>query len=518
MQSRASRQRELWRRFRKTWPGYLFISPAGLLITVFSYIAIIFSLYISFHQYDIISEARPFEGLENYTRALSDKLVRIGFRNTFIYVIVIVPSITIISLMLAVLGNQVRRGRALFRTVFFIPTITPIVVTSMLWVWLYEPTGGINRLLQMINVEGPNWLFNPKTALPAIMIMTIWGAVGYYMIIFLARGLAEIPEVFYEAAKVDGAGRWHTFWNITIPLLRNSLIFAFVTLTIAAFQVFTQVFIMTQGGPMNQTQTVQMVVYHYAFERFEMGYASGHLLAVVRRDLLLFRFAVEVVHVAGAVLIHGAYTIRPRRRGERTRQAASGCHQAQLYHLHLCAADCPRPQHDLPLHVDAGQLLQKPGPTSSPIPIRSFPMPPTLSTYYAALTIGRMGVYLGNSILYAAAVLIVQLFIDSLAAYSFARVDFPGRETLFLAVLADADAARLGYADSDISDRAWVGPDKYIHGGGAAGFCRRVRHIPVAPVLPQHPAPNWRTPPALTAPAFSAPIGASCCPWPNRPW
>ena len=274
LQSRASRNRELWRRLRKTWPGYLFISPAGLLITVFSYVAIIFSLYISFHQYDIISEARPFEGLENYARALNDKLVRISFRNTFVYVAVIVPSITVISLLLAVLGNQVRRGRALFRTVFFVPTITPIVVTSMLWVWLYEPTGGINRLLQMINVEGPNWLFDPSTALPAIMIMTIWGAVGYYMIIFLA-GLAEIPEVFYEAAKVDGAGRWHTFWKITIPLLRNSLIFAFVTLTIAAFQVFTQAFIMTQGGPMNSTQTVQMVVYHYAFQRFQMGYASA---------------------------------------------------------------------------------------------------------------------------------------------------------------------------------------------------------------------------------------------------
>jgi len=193
LQSRASRNRELWRRLRKTWPGYLFISPAGLLITVFSYVAIIFSLYISFHQYDIISEARPFEGLENYARALNDKLVRISFRNTFVYVAVIVPSITVISLLLAVLGNQVRRGRALFRTVFFIPTITPIVVTSMLWVWLYEPTGGINRLLQMINIEGPNWLFDPSTALPAIMIMTIWGAVGYYMIIFLA-GLAEIPS------------------------------------------------------------------------------------------------------------------------------------------------------------------------------------------------------------------------------------------------------------------------------------------------------------------------------------
>ena len=273
-QSQASKYNDLWKRVRKTWQGYLFISPAAVLISIFSYIAIAFSLYISFHEYDILTDARPFEGLANYSRALTDSLVRISFRNTFLYVIVIVPAITIISLFLAVLGNQVRRGRALFRTVFFIPTITPVVVTSMLWVWLYEPTGGVNKLLDLVGIEGPNWLFNPLTALPAIMVMTIWGAVGYYMIIFLA-GLAEIPEVFYEAAKVDGAGRWRTFWHITIPLLRNSLIFAVVTLTIAAFQVFTQVFIMTRGGPMNQTQTVQMVVYHYAFETFEMGYAAA---------------------------------------------------------------------------------------------------------------------------------------------------------------------------------------------------------------------------------------------------
>ena len=272
--SLESRSHSLWYRLKKTWPAYVFLSPAVLLISIFSYVAIGFSLYISFHKYDLITDVRPFVGLENYTEAFGDKLVKIGFRNTILYVVAIVPAITLISLFLAVLGNQVRKGRAVFRTIFFIPTITPGVVTAMIWVWLYEPTGGVNRLLKMVGVSGPNWLFDPSTALIAIMLMTIWAAVGYYMIIFLA-GLAEIPQTFYEAAKVDGAFPRHTFWYITLPLLRNSLIFVVVTLTIAAFQVFTQVFIMTRGGPMNSTQTVQMVVYTYAFSYFEMGYASA---------------------------------------------------------------------------------------------------------------------------------------------------------------------------------------------------------------------------------------------------
>jgi multiple sugar transport system permease protein len=271
---RASKRQEVWKRIKKTWQGYLFISPAAILIMVFSYLAIGFSLYISFCQYDIISEQHPFTGLENYKRAFADELVGVGFRNTIVYVAVIVPSITILALLLAVLGNQVRRARSIFRTIFFIPTITPIVVTSLLWVWLLEPTGGVNKVLRVFGINGPNWLFDPFTALPAIMVMTLWGAVGYYMVIFLA-GLAEIPQVFYEAAKVDGASPHHTFWYITIPLLRNSLIFVVVTLTIAAFQMFTQAFIMTKGGPINATQTVQLVIYRYAFSNFEVGYASA---------------------------------------------------------------------------------------------------------------------------------------------------------------------------------------------------------------------------------------------------
>ena len=263
----------LWR-LRKTWAGYLFVSPAALLIIFFSYVAMVFSLYISFFQWDIITERHDFVGLDNFRRAFADPVVQVSFKNTATYVVAIVPGIVGGSLALAVLGNQVRRGRALFRTVYFIPTITPGVVVAMLWVWIFEPTGALNRLLGSIGVNGPNWLFDRGTALLAIIIMTLWGAMGYYMIIFMA-GLSDIPEVFYEAAKVDGASRWATFWSITIPLLRNSLIFVFVTLTIGAFQMFTQVFIMTRGGPMQATQTVQYTIYQQAFQLLEMGYASA---------------------------------------------------------------------------------------------------------------------------------------------------------------------------------------------------------------------------------------------------
>jgi multiple sugar transport system permease protein len=268
------RQPTLWKRLKKSYAAYVFVSPAALLITMFSYVAIFFSLYISFHQWDIITNIQNFNGFDNYVRALQDPIVRTSFWNTLYYVVGIVPSITLGALLLAVMANQIQKGRAIFRTIYFIPTITPGVVTAMLWVWVFEPTGVMNRVLALAGIAGPNWLFNRSTAMPAIIIMTLWSAVGYYMIIFMA-GLADIPDVFFDAAKVDGANRWQTFWYVTLPLLSNSLIFVVVTLTISAFQMFTQVFIMTRGGPSYATQTVQLTVYQQAFQFLEIGYASA---------------------------------------------------------------------------------------------------------------------------------------------------------------------------------------------------------------------------------------------------
>lgn len=266
--------RSLKRRLKKHWAGYLFVSPAIALILVFSYAAIAFSLYITLHQWDIITSAKPFVGIANYAKALRSPLVRTAFRNTALYVVVIVPVLTSLSLALAVLGNQVRLGRAIYRTIFFIPTVIPGVVTAMLWIWLFQADGGINRALALVGISGPNWLFDKNTAMPAIILMTIWGAVGYQMLIFMA-GLADIPHVFYEAAWIDGADKWQTFLHVTVPLLRNSFIFVVVTLTISGFQMFTQAYIMTKGGPMNQTQTVALVIYRYGFQELQMGYAAS---------------------------------------------------------------------------------------------------------------------------------------------------------------------------------------------------------------------------------------------------
>jgi multiple sugar transport system permease protein len=264
----------LWRRLRRTYAGYLFISPAAALIVLFSYIAIIFSLYISLFDWDIVTDSRKYLGLANFRRALGDPVVGTSFVNTAVYVLGTVPTVIVGALLLAVLGKQVQRGRAVFRTIYFIPTITPLVVTSMIWIWIYESSGVLNALLGTFGIDGPNWLFTRSTAMPSVVILSVWAALGYYMIIFMA-GLADIPEVFYEAAKVDGANRWQGFWYITVPLLRNSLIFALVTLTIVAFQVFTQVFILTQGGPANATTTVQVLIYRHAFQFLEMGYAGA---------------------------------------------------------------------------------------------------------------------------------------------------------------------------------------------------------------------------------------------------
>jgi multiple sugar transport system permease protein len=261
-------------RLKRILPSYLFISPAVSLLVLFSLISVLYSFYISFRDYSIISTDHMFVGLANYRKAFGEPLVRLAFKNTATYVIAFVPTVTVGSLILAVLGNQIVWGRTLYRICFFIPTIVPVVVTSILWIWVYEPNGVLNRVLGFFGLEGPNWLMTPSLAMAAVVIMSVWMGLGYNMVIFMA-GLADIPEVYYEAARVDGASRMDTFWHITLPLLRNAIIFVMVTLTIGAFQVFTQVYIMTRGGPMDMTQTVQYIIFREGFLLMKMGYAAS---------------------------------------------------------------------------------------------------------------------------------------------------------------------------------------------------------------------------------------------------
>lgn len=270
-----SRSKPWWRTPRKWIAGYLFAAPAITLLIIFSVISIAVSLYISFFDYDIIRRGGPFVGLGNYSEALfEDDLFWVAMLNTSLYVVCVVPAITVFGFLLALAGHKVRHGKGFFRTVYFLPSVTPIVVISLIWVWLYSPQGMFNQLLDAIGIQGPNWLIENHTALPSVMIMSIWVAVGYYVVIYLA-GLADIPQDFYDAARVDGANWWQEMIHVTIPLLRNVTLFVTVTLAIGAFQVFTQMYIMTQGGPGSATTSIQLLIFREGFQYFRMGYAAA---------------------------------------------------------------------------------------------------------------------------------------------------------------------------------------------------------------------------------------------------
>jgi multiple sugar transport system permease protein len=267
--------RPYWQQPRKWIIGYLFAGPAVILLILFSLISIGVSLYLSFFNYDIIARGGPFVGLGNYREAIfEDDLFWTALFNTAYYAAGVVPGITIFAFLLALAGHGVRYGKSVFRTIYFLPSITPIVVISLVWVWLYSPEGMFNQLLERIGIGGPNWLMEAGWAMPSIIIMSIWVHVGYYVVIYLA-GLADIPRDFYDAAKVDGANVWQEILHITVPLLRNVTLFVTVTLAIGAFQVFSQIYIMTLGGPGSATTSMQLLIFRQGFQYFRMGYASA---------------------------------------------------------------------------------------------------------------------------------------------------------------------------------------------------------------------------------------------------
>lgn len=271
----SHKSRPFWQQPRKWIAGYFFAGPAILLIIVFSLIAIAFSLYVSFFQYDVISQNRPFLGLGNYREALfKDRLFWTALKNTTYYVIGVVPGITIIAFLLALAGHKVRWGRSTFRTIYFLPSITPAVAMALVWVWMYSPRGMFNQVLAAFGLTGPNWLMDFQLAMPSVIIMSIWLSVGYYTVIYLA-GMADIPPEFYDAARVDGASPWQEIRYVTIPLLRNVTSFVTITLGIFAFQVFQQVYIMTRGGPGDATVTMQLLIFRNGFQYFRMGYAAA---------------------------------------------------------------------------------------------------------------------------------------------------------------------------------------------------------------------------------------------------
>jgi len=256
-----------------------FLTPAAVLLGVFMVLPFVMAFILSFTNQRLIPSPRgtQFVGLLNYFRIMGDDLFKIGLKNNAVFVIIVVPLQTALALALAVLVNIKVRGNKLFRTIYFIPTVTTMVVVSVIWSFLYHPDGLINGFLSWVTWgawEGIDFLQNTATAFPAIMLMSIWQGVGFQMLIFLAA-LQEIPDSFYEAADIDGANTWQQFLYITLPQLKNTTTFVIISTTILAFRLFTQVFVMTNGGPRNSTYTVMLHIYNMAFKRLNIGYASA---------------------------------------------------------------------------------------------------------------------------------------------------------------------------------------------------------------------------------------------------
>ena len=263
-------------RLQRRWNfwGYLYILPNFLGFLLFMLVPIIMALVFSFTNYDVISQM-DFVGINNYVGLFTDDQFITSLLNTLWFAVLTVPTGVILALLLAVLFNRQIRGISIFRTFVFIPVITSMVAVSLVWSMLYEDNAGLlNTLLGYVGLGPVHWLTDTNIAMISIAIMSVWKGLGYNMTIFLA-GLQGVPGELYEAATIDGATARQKFMKITVPMIAPTTYFVTLMALIGSLQVFDQVWIMTQGGPVDATKTVAMYLYQYGFQFYKMGYACA---------------------------------------------------------------------------------------------------------------------------------------------------------------------------------------------------------------------------------------------------
>ena len=262
------------RQKRETLFGYIFTGPQIIGYLSFVLFPMIFSLVLCFCQWDL-SDTLTFVGFKNFEAIFRDKIFWKSIGNTFLYLCIVVPLTLITSLTLALLTNRKLPFMKFYRAAFFLPMVTSTVAIAMVWIFIYQPEGGIiNSFLNSLGVmNAPKWLLDPKFARWAVSILSIWLKAGYYYIIFDA-GLKNIPNELYEAADIDGASLFRKVRKITIPMLSSVMFFVSVMLFIDVFNMFNEVYIMTSGGPDYSTYTLSMYIYFYAFNQFDMGRAA----------------------------------------------------------------------------------------------------------------------------------------------------------------------------------------------------------------------------------------------------
>ena len=266
--------------WRQDLTGWAFAAPFVILFGVFMAFPILAALILSFTSFGLRDLQSPlgtsFVGLQNYIELFADPKFWTSLGNTVYFVVAGVPLTLILGLVIAnALSRGITRFRTAFRVGYYLPVITSIVAIAVVWRFLLNPEVGlINLLLQNLGITGPAWLANPALAMPSIIAMAVWRNVGFAMVVFVA-GMQAIPVVLYEAAAIDGAGRWKAFRYVTLPMLRPTILFMVVITTIGYLQLFEEPFVMTDGGPLDATLSVTMYMYQQGFEFFDQGYASA---------------------------------------------------------------------------------------------------------------------------------------------------------------------------------------------------------------------------------------------------
>lgn len=289
---------------RRRWAGLLYVLPAALILGAFQLFPVIYALGLSLTDWNFIRPRASFVGLQQYQTMLADPSFQIAITNTIIYTIGVVLIAGTLGLLLAVALNRRLPGIGLYRTLLFLPFVTATSTAAVVWKWMYapNPSGLINQIVALFGIAPQRWLLDPNLALPSVMAMSVWQSTGYTMIIFLA-GLQGISRHVIEAAMVDGAGWWHRFRHITLPLLTPTLFFVGVVSVIHSFQAVSQVIILTEGGPLRRTLLLVYYLYQQAFGAFKMAYGSAIAITlfvcIALFTLLQWRLAEKRVHYDG---------------------------------------------------------------------------------------------------------------------------------------------------------------------------------------------------------------------------
>ena len=274
----------------------LFILPALLGTAVFIIIPVFFSFYLSFCKWDLLSPIE-FAGLQNYKELLTSPAFGLIIKNTFVFALSTAVIALIIPLVLAAALNSRIRGTEFFKTAYFLPFITPMIVAAIVWEWIFDPNNGLLNYILKAHI---NWLYDTHTAMIALIIVSSWKLIGYNMVIFLS-GFSGINQNLYEAAKIDGANPIQTCFRVTLPLLSPTIFFVLVITTISSFQVFDLIYLMTQGGPLDSTNVLVYWIYKNAFEFFNIGEASAgaYILFLIILLLTIVQWKTRKIWVFG---------------------------------------------------------------------------------------------------------------------------------------------------------------------------------------------------------------------------